>query len=146
VPNAAENRASDVTSSRPSADTERLLAERYGRRPAGRRWPVIGLVAVVAVLALTWLVWAAWSASDPDVEAEVVTWEVISPHEVQVELVVVRDGTDAVTCTVAAQAADASVVGERDVRVPTGDAGRQRLDVTITTEREATAVKLSGCE
>ena len=134
-----------MTSSSPSADTQRLLAERYGRRPAGRRWWVIGVVAVLALLAFSWLVWA-WSASDPDVDAEVVTWEVISPHEVRVELVVDRDGTDEVSCTVAAQAADASVVGESEVAVAAGATGRQLLDVTITTEREATAVKLSGCE
>ncbi|MGH3508469.1 MAG: DUF4307 domain-containing protein [Nocardioidaceae bacterium] len=135
-----------MTSSSPSSDTERLLAERYGRRPPGRRWSVVTGVALVAAVALGWLIWAAWSASDPEVEAEVVTWEVVSAHEVEVELVVHRDGTGEVSCTVAAQAADASVVGERVVRVAAGEAGQQRFDVSVVTEREATAVKVSGCE
>jgi hypothetical protein len=130
----------------PSTDeTQRLLRERYGLRAPGRRWGVIAVASALAVAGLSWLIWAA-SASDRDVEAELVAWRVVSPHAVAVELVVHRDHGDEVSCTVSAQASDAVVVGETLARLPAGEEGEYRVEVTVPTEREATAVRLGGCE
>jgi Domain of unknown function (DUF4307) len=126
-------------------ETQRLLRERYGLR-GPRRWGVVAVAAVVAVAGLSWLTWAAWSASDRDIEAELVAWQVVSPHAVEVELVVHRDHGDEVRCTVSAQASDAVVVGEAEAPLPAGEAGEYRVEVTVPTEREATAVRLMGCE
>ncbi len=134
-----------MTSPSPSADSERLLAERYGVRPPGHRSRLRAVLAVLVVAALVWLVWAAW-ASDPDVEAELLGWEVVSGSEVEVELLVHRDTEDTVTCTLVAQADDSGVVGETAVRIPAGETGEQRVTATVRTEREALSVKLTGCD
>jgi hypothetical protein len=129
-----------------NADTQRLLDERYGRRAGGRRWRVVVVAAALAVAGLSWLVWAGLSASDRDVDAELVAWRVVSPHAVEVELVVTREHGDDVRCLVTALASDAVVVGEAPATVPAGDAGEHRLELVVKTEREATVVRLTGCE
>jgi guanyl-specific ribonuclease Sa len=106
---------------------------------------VVVVAAVLALAGLSWLTWAALSASDSDVEAELVAWDVVSPHAVEAELVVHREHGDEVTCTVSAQAADGIVVGEAETRLPAGQKGEYRVEVTVRTEREASAVRLAGC-
>ncbi|MDQ3307548.1 MAG: DUF4307 domain-containing protein [Actinomycetota bacterium] len=121
------------------------LQERYGVRPAASRRVTVALVSVVAALGLGWLGWAAWSQATPDVSAALRSFDVVSPHEVEVVIDVHRASGDAVRCDVSAQADDHSVVGEDDVVVPAGDQGDLRISVTLRTSRRATIATVGNC-
>ncbi len=128
----------------PSGERQ-TLQERYGVRPAASRRVTVALVSVVAALGLGWLGWAAWSQATPDVSAALRSFDVVSPHEVEVVIDVHRASGDAVRCDVSAQADDHSVVGEDDVVVPAGDQGDLRVSVTLRTSRRATIATVDNC-
>jgi hypothetical protein len=116
------------------------LAERYGSARTGYRPVVVGAVVVVATAFLGWLAWAAWFHGTPDVESELTGYTVVDLHESTARVtVVLGDGVDA-TCRVRALAGDHTTVGELSFRPEDG-----RNEVSIRTEREATAVELIGC-
>ncbi len=121
------------------------MAERYGVvPPRGRRLAIAALVAVTAVL-LGWLAWSAWVHATRTVTAEVVSFDVVSAHQVDVAIAVHRPGSSAVRCTVQAQAVDHSIVGMVDVFVEAGTDTDVQIDTTVTTEREATAASVTDC-
>lgn len=120
------------------------LDERYGRRTTRRRWlwPVVAAVGVLVGVA-----WAAWVALDSDVVAgEVRSYVVESDTRVLATIDVRRPEPVPVRCSVYAQALDHSVVGERTVDVPPGTRERTRVEVPITTEREAVTAVLRTCQ
>jgi len=116
------------------------LDERYG---APRRWqrPVtVAVVAVVAVLGLGWLGWTAWYHGTPDVESELVSYDVVDDHETRARLqVTLLEGVDA-TCRLRAFAEDRTMVGELAF-VPVDGVN----DVVVRTERRADSVEKVGC-
>ena len=116
------------------------LTDRYG---APSRWtrPVTIVVAVVlAVVGLGWLGWAAWFHGSPDVTSEVMTYDVVSDHQVDARVDVdLAEGIQA-SCRVRAYAEDHTTVGEKTF-VPQ-DGPNQ---VEIRTERRATSVEKVGC-
>lgn len=121
------------------------MQERYGVRPAGWGRVTVTLVAFVAGLALAWIGWAAWSQATPDVDAGVRSFDVVSPHEVEVVVDVRRESRDAVRCDLSAQADDHSVVGEDELVVPAGEERYLPVTVTLRTSRQATTATVDNC-
>lgn len=119
------------------------LDTRYGRRRQRRwLWPAVTAVGVVIGVA-----WAAWVAFDQDpVTAEIHGYVVESDTRVVATIDVRRPEPVAVRCTVYAQSLDHAVVGERTVDVPAGSRQRTRVELPITTEREAVTAVLRTCQ
>jgi hypothetical protein len=124
-------------------ETSRLVAERYGAPRHAHRWLLVCGVAAVAAAGLAWLAWAGLSA-DPDVDAEVVSF-VATAHAVDAEVAIHRDGEDAVTCTLVAQATGGSVVGETELTLAEGSPGEHLVQWTVVTERPASTVRVTNC-
>ncbi len=119
-----------------------LLAERYGAPSPWRRRSLLALVAVVAVTSLGWLAWTTLVHASPSVRSDIVGFEVVDDHTATAVVDVrVQDDAADVQCLVRAYATDKVVVGER-VFTPTGDG---RTEVSVRTERLATAVENVGC-
>jgi hypothetical protein len=118
------------------------LAARYGTR--GRRrwlWPVVAVLGIGAGVAF-----AAWVAFQPrPVHGVLWGYEVLDEHRVHVTLDLYRPEPLAVECTVFAQAADHSVVGERTFAVPPGATKNTRVETVIRTERRAVNGVLRDC-
>src|SRR4051794_5886717 len=57
---------------------------RYGENSRGRRVALVVAVALVAASFLGWLGWAAWRAANPDTRSEVISFQVLDDHRVQV--------------------------------------------------------------
>lgn len=127
------------------AAARQTLDERYGRSHRGRQpLTVVAVVALAAVL-LGWLLWAAWVHSNGDVRAGLRTFDVVSEHQVKIEIEIDRSSGASVQCTLRAQSEDHAIVGEDVVTIPAGDAGSLRFTAALTTERRATAATVSGC-
>ena len=118
------------------------LSTRYGtkRRPRWF-WPAVAAVGVAIGVAF-----AAWVAlQDTPVTATVHGYDVVDAHHVTVALNVSRPDPIAVECTVYAQAADHSIVGEKTVTVPASKARDIRYTIDIKTERKAVNGVLRMC-
>jgi hypothetical protein len=121
------------------------MSDRYGAASPGRRRLVIAICGVVGVVALGWLVWAIWFQSNPDIQSSVRTFDVKDEHTVEAQVALrVRDEDVKANCLVRAVGLDRSVVGELNFEV-SGVSGTVHRDVTLRTEREATAVDMVGC-
>jgi hypothetical protein len=117
------------------------LADRYAAPPAWRRPVTIAAVAVVALVALAWLAWAAFDASDPKVQSQLISFDVVDDHTVTARVdVQLSSGTTGASCTVEAVASDHTIVGELQFRPVSGS-----NEVTVRTERRATSADAPGC-
>lgn len=118
------------------------LADRYGRRPDGRRFPlalVVGLV--VGVPFLVWVAWVWWTYSTPAVQSTDRNFTIVDEHRVVADIeVTLRDRADHPSCRIQALAEDKTAVGSV-TWTPVDGANK----VEIPTERRATAVDLVGC-
>jgi hypothetical protein len=120
---------------------DHILIERYAAPPAWRRKATIAVIFVVALVGLAWLAWAAFEKSTPEVESQLIGFDVVDAHAVVARVDVrLSSGATGATCTVEAIASDHSVVGE--LRFPPS-AGTN--EVTVRTERMATAAQVPGC-
>ena len=120
------------------------LAERYGSPRPWRRRAVLAACVVVVVVFLAWLAWTTFVHSTPEVKSQIVTFEIVDTHTATAVVDVARSDDDVeATCRVRAIAEDHTVVGEA-AWTPEGEA-RARDEVTIRTERRATAVEVIGC-
>ncbi len=121
------------------------MSERYGATSPARRRLVILVSGLVGAVALGWLAWVVWFQSNPDIRSSLRTFAVINDHtaKANVELRVSNDDVDA-NCLVRATGLDRSVVGELNFKV-SGVHGTVLRDVTLRTERKATAVEMVGC-
>jgi len=121
------------------------MSDRYGATSPARRRLVIAVSGVVGVVALGWLVWAMWFQSNPDIQSSVRTFDVVDEHTVKAEVALrVKDDDVRANCLVRAIGLDRSVVGELNFEV-SEVSGTVHRDVTLRTEREATAVDMVGC-
>ncbi|MET0468940.1 MAG: DUF4307 domain-containing protein [Aeromicrobium sp.] len=118
------------------------LSSRYGSRQRPRWfWPAIAAVGITLGIAF-----AAWVGFQKDpVTGRLWGYDVIDDNRVTVTLDVVRPDPLDVTCTVYAQAADHSIVGEKTVDVPASEQEKVRLDIDIETERRAVTGVLRTC-
>ena len=128
----------------PLSDEERL-ARRYPKR-SPLDYLLFGGLGIGVVGAIVIAVLSGLQQSDPPVVAMVRNFEVSSPTEVQVELVVQRtDPTQSAQCSVFAQAVSFEEVGETVVDIPGGDEWLEPFEFTLATVKEATAVDVEGC-
>ncbi len=121
------------------------MTERYGAPSASARRVRVAALLVFALVAMSWLGWAAWTHANPQVQAELTSYDVVSDHEVEVVIDVRRASGGAVECTVSAKATDFAVVGEDTVLIPAGDEGTVTQELTLRTDREATSVTVENC-
>jgi hypothetical protein len=121
------------------------LAYRYGMPSRTNRLVAGFLVGALLVSAAGFLSWTVLFHSDPEVQSQLTTFEVVSDHEARAVLQVVREnrGTEAV-CRLQALAEDHGVVGEATVPVTDG-AEDQVLPLSVRTDRRATVVISQGC-
>lgn len=118
------------------------LGARYGTSKRPRWfWPLIAAIGITIGIAF-----AAWVGfQDKPVTARVWGYDVIDDHRVTVKLDVVRPDPLDVQCTVYAQAADHSVVGEKTVDLPASEQEETRISIDVETERRAVTGVLRTC-
>ncbi|GAA3514779.1 hypothetical protein GCM10022234_07140 [Aeromicrobium panaciterrae] len=119
------------------------LGARYGTSNKPRWfWPLIAAVGISIGIA-----GAAWVGfQDKPITARVYGYDVVDDHRVTVKLDVVRPKPLDVECTVYAQAADHSIVGEKTVDLKATREKDLRISVDIETERRAVTGVLRTCE
>jgi hypothetical protein len=118
------------------------LSERYGAPSANRGRIVLGIAVVLAAAFLGWLGWTIWAQVNPEVESELVSFDVVDEHTATARVQVRLDEEDVeASCKLRAYAEDKVVVGEL-VFTPAGSGTSVQ---TVRTEREATSVELMGC-
>ena len=116
------------------------LTQRYGAPRRWQRTTTLVLAGLVAASGLAWLASATLDFSTPDVQSELVTYEVVDDHEARARLdVTVLDGVEA-TCQLRAIAADHSLVGEKAFTPAPGT-----NEVVVRTERRADRIEKVGC-
>lgn len=119
---------------------------RYGRtadRNADRRLRIVGSVLGVVLLALVG--WFGYSyVSGQDISAEVIKFQVVTDHEVQVHLEVRKDDGAKGYCTMRSQSADGAEVGRADFRFDQ-EQGRVDKVVELRTTARGTNAELVGC-
>jgi hypothetical protein len=125
--------------------TSDLMAQRYGRRPARRRWPAVAAGGILVVALLGWLAWSAWVQGTRSISAQVVSFDVVSEHRIDVTVTVSLPSGRAAQCTIQAQAEDHTVVGEEVVAVAAGTSPDTPIDARIRTDREATSASIADC-
>jgi hypothetical protein len=121
------------------------LAYRYGMPGRTNRLVATVLIGALVAGAVGFLGWTVLVHANPEVQSQVQSFEVVSDHEAQAVIQVVREhrSTQAV-CRLQALAEDHAVVGE--VTLPVTDGPEQQaLTLSIRTERRATTVTSSGC-
>ncbi|MDO5735704.1 MAG: DUF4307 domain-containing protein [Propionibacteriaceae bacterium] len=132
--------------SKPLSDEDRArIAARYpSRRPLDM---IVAAVAILALLgALGIVVVAGLERANPPVAGMVRQFDVTSPQEIAVTIVVQRsDPGQAATCSLSAQAVSFEYVGELDVEIPPGTETLTRVDLTMKTLKEATSVSVERC-
>lgn len=119
------------------------LRERYGRRTRPR-WLWLTVAGVGIALGVAWAAWVGFQ--HPGVNAELRSYDVIADDRVEVTVEVYRPDPVAVRCTVYAQAADYSVVGEKSRDLPAGGGELSEVTVTVETSRPAVNGVLRGCQ
>lgn len=132
--------------STPMTETDRArIAARYPRRsPLDVLVTVVAGVAVVAAIGV--VVVAGLERADPPVVAMVRQFDVTSPQEIAVAIVVQRsDPARAATCSLFAQAVSYERVGELEVDIPPGTQELTRVELTMKTLKEATSVSVERC-
>ena len=121
------------------------LAYRYGMPSRTNRVVAGVLVGALLVSAAGFLSWTVLFHADPEVRSQVMSFDVVSDHEAEAVLQVVREHrTTEALCRLQALAEDHAVVGELTRRVADGPED-QILSVSIRTERRATTVASIGC-
>jgi hypothetical protein len=129
----------------PTEISAQTLAQRYGADRPRRRGPVIAAAAVLVTALLVWASWAAWFQDEPSIEANVTAYDVVSTHEVRVEVAVhFRDKDPHGSCLLRASARDHSIVGERNMTAAELRDARGSW-ISIRTERRATTATLVRC-
>jgi len=122
-----------------------VMQERYGTASPRRRVVLIVATTVLAIVFLGWLGWVAWFHSDPAIEAEVKSYEVVDAHHVQVRLASrFRDDSVEGSCLIRATARDHTIVGERNVTVAEIRAADGDW-ISITTLNRADSVEKVRC-
>ncbi|NEA44656.1 DUF4307 domain-containing protein [Streptomyces sp. SID11385] len=126
------------------AEAARAFASRYGRdKRSDKQLKTAG--AVLGVLLLVLVGWLGWSyIAGQKLSAQVISFDVVSDHEVQVHLEVRKDEGAKGSCTMRSQAADGAEVGRADFRF---EQSAKRVDkvVTFRTTSRGTTAELVGC-
>ena len=109
------------------AETQAMLADRYGIKER-KSWRLIAVL--VALIGLPWLFWSAWHHSNPEIRVTLVSFQNEKADSIDITyLVQRRDPSTVLSCTLLARDYDKNVVGEIEDRVPAS----ADSEVTITT-------------
>jgi hypothetical protein len=109
------------------AETQAMLADRYGIKDR-KSWRLIAIL--VALIGLPWLFWSAWHHSNPEIRVTLVSFQNEKADSIEITyLVQRRDPSTVLSCTLLARDYDKNVVGEIEDRVPAS----ADSEVTITT-------------
>ena len=109
------------------AETQAMLADRYGIKER-KSWRLIAIL--VALIGLPWLFWSAWHHSNPEIRVTLVSFQNEKADSIDITyLVQRRDPSTVLNCTLLARDYDKNVVGEIEDRVPAS----ADSEVTITT-------------
>ncbi len=120
------------------------LTDRYGGEAPGRRRLLIATSTLLALAFLGWLGWIAWSEATPDVDSDLVSYEVLDEHAATAQVHVrLKNAEVEASCLLRAFAEDHTVVGELAFTPEYGAPQPQRF--SVRTERRATSVDLIGC-
>lgn len=133
--------------SKPMSDEDQArIAARYpGRRPIDVVVTVVALAALLGAIAI--VVSAALVRANPAVDAMVRQFDITSPQEIAVTLVVQRsDPSQPATCSLFAQAVNYEYVGELDVAILPGTETLTKVDLTMKTLKRATSVSVESCD
>jgi hypothetical protein len=121
------------------------LAYRYGMPSRTNRLVATVMVGALVAGAFGFVGWTVLFHGTPEVQSQVRTFDVVSDHEAEVSLQVLREHrTTEAVCRLQALAADHAVVGEATLPVTDGDED-QVLSLSIRTDRRATVVTSLGC-
>lgn len=119
---------------------------RYGPaadQRADRRLRIVGAVLGAALLAVV-----GWFGYDyiagQKISAEVIKFDVVSDHRVQVHLEVRKDEGAKGYCTMRSQSVDGAEVGRADFRFDQAE-GRVDKVITLKTRARGTDAQLVGC-
>jgi hypothetical protein len=121
------------------------LQQRYGTPSKGRRRTLIVISSLVGALFLGWLTWVIAFRSDPAIEAEVASFDVVDAHLVRIK-VETRFRSDSVkgSCLFRATAQDHTIVGDVNLTV----AQMRKADggwIAVKTFDRATTVERISC-
>lgn len=104
-------------------------------------WPAVAAVGITLGVAF-----AAWVGFQKDpVTGRLWGYDVIDDKQVTITLDVIRPDPLAVRCTVYAQSADHTIVGEKTFDIPASNKEKVRVSTTIETERRAVTGVLRTC-
>jgi hypothetical protein len=62
------------------------LQQRYGTPSKARRGTLIVVSTLIGALFLGWLGWAIWFRSNPAIEADIASFDVVSAHQVRIRI------------------------------------------------------------
>ena len=126
-------------------DRARIVARYPARRPIDVLVTVMALAALIGAIAI--VVLAGIERANPPVDAMVRQFDVTSPQEIAVTLVVQRsDPSLAATCSLFAQAVNYEHVGELDVDIPPDTETLTKVSLTMKTVKKATSVSVERCD
>jgi hypothetical protein len=124
--------------------SQAVPTDRYGAPAPWRRWALIAASVTVAAVFGGWLAWTALDAATPEVESELIGFDVVDEHAATADVRVDFGSDDVVAdCRLRAVAADGSAVGELTFTATPDDG--TRYEPTVRTERRADRVDLVGC-
>jgi len=121
------------------------MRDRYGTDHPRRRIVIWVATTLLAIVFLIWVAWVAIFHSNPAIDSEVASFNVVSDHRIDVRLSThLRNADVRGTCLVRATARDHTIVGELNLT-----AAQLRADegtwIPIRTERRATTAEVIRC-
>ena len=123
--------------------SEAVPSDRYGAPAPWRRRVLIGACVLVVVAFSGWLAWVTLDAATPDVESELIGFDVVDEHTTTADVQVDFGSDDVVaTCRVRVSGEDGIVVGELSFTATPAEGTRYRP--SVRTERRGDAVEV-GC-
>ncbi len=124
--------------------SQAVPTDRYGAPAPWRRRVLIGASVLVALVFGGWLAWTALDAATPEVESDLLGFEVVDEHTATAEVRVDFGADDVVAdCRLRAVAVDGTAVGELTFTATPEDG--TRYEEAVRTERRADRVDLVGC-
>lgn len=124
-------------------ETQELIETRYGKRQS-RLWQLVAF-ALLAI-GLPWLMWSAWHHSNPDIRVSLVSFTPVDDRSIDLTFVLIRkDPTIPVRCTLIARDFDKNIVGEMDLPIAPGSRTSTQITATIPTRLEAVNAGVLEC-
>lgn len=124
---------------------EARIARRYPKRSAFD-YLIFGGLGLGVAVTIAVAVISGLQQSNPDVVAMVRNFEIVSPSQIDIELVVQRnDPAQDAVCSVFAQAGTYEEVGEALLEIPPGTDKLTSYEFSISTVKEAVSADVDGC-